>query len=286
VLLKVLILGYGRLGEAFSRLYGSVYHLRGVRRSHHQDVPAVIQMPIQDDALQSHLEWADIIIFCPAPGRKDLLAYQETYADNMRFLLNLLHHATHSLHSIILISSIGVYPREGNRRWSELDCIPHEAAPLAGAAPLQEVLLATEDALISSAIPYTILRAGGLYGEGRGYHHRVMQRGYINSSELSMQWMSSIHQDDLCGVIHQAIQQNRIGEIYNVVDDADLRKKDFIQWMAQKMGLPIVSDGPPSDANTDRRICTKKLKEDLGYQYRYPTIIHFLEEGKKNEKQS
>jgi len=278
---KVLILGYGRLGEAFSRLYGSLYQIKGVRRSPSES-PLVVQMPIQSDALQPHLEWADIIIFCPAPGRKDILAYRETYADNMRFLLNLLSHSTRPLQSIILISSIGVYPRNSDRSWSESDCIPDEVAPHAAAGPLQEVLLTTENALVSSVIPYTILRAGGLYGEGRGYHHRVMQRGYINSSEISAQWMSSVHQDDLCAIIHQVIKQNKIGEIYNVVDDADLRKKDFIQWMAREMGLPIVQDGPPPDAHVNRRICTKKLKEELGYPFRYPSIIQFLEERKRS----
>jgi nucleoside-diphosphate-sugar epimerase len=274
---KVLILGYGRLGEAFSRLYGSLYQIKGVRRSPSES-PLVVQMPIQDDALRPHLEWANVIIFCPAPERKDIQAYRETYQDNMQFLLNLMgHRPASSLHLIILISSIGVYPRTGDRCWSETD-------HLFIATPFQEILLATEQAVASRAIPYTILRAGGLYGEGRGYHHRVMQQGYINSSEMSEQWISSVHQDDLCGVIDQVIKQKKIGTIYNLVDQSHLRKRELVAWMAREMELPIVSDGPPTDADSHRRICTTKVMEELGYQFRYPTIIEFLEERKRRDE--
>ena len=276
---NILILGYGLLGADFSRLYGSDYQIRGIRRSPlHDAAPIVIQMAIQDVLLRSHLEWADVIIFCPAPEGKHLAQYRETYLENMQFLLDLLK-VPPRLPRIILISSTGVYPRASDGQWREDDAIPIET-------PIQEVLLSTEQALIKSGVPYAILRSGGLYGEGRGYYHRVMKRGFINQSEMSDAWMTSVHQDDLCGVINRIIQRNRFGvaplagEIYNVVDDTDMRKKALVEWIAKAFELPIVSDGPPPPA-LNRRIGTEKLTAQLGYTFRYKTAITFLEERKR-----
>ena len=271
---NLLILGYGLLGAAFFRLYGSDYQIRGVRRSSRKEAdPLVVQMSIQDDALRVHVEWADIVIFCPAPGRREVDAYRTTYLENMQFLLQLMT-ASRMIRPIILVSSTGVYPRSSDQQWQESDTVPMTSS-------FQAILLSTENALIESLIPYAILRAAGLYGEERGYAHRVIARGFVNQSDMSDQWVTSVHQDDLCGVIHQVILQNKLGEIYNVVDRTDMTKKHLVEWMVNAFGLRIVSDGPPALTGCNRRIGTDKLTKQLGYIFRYPTVTHFLKERYK-----
>lgn len=268
---RVLILGYGVLGASFSRLYGSRYEIRGVKRSPLPDNPCpIVLTPIQSEVLCPHVEWADVIIFCPSSGGGNLVRYRETYLGNMAFLLGLIGRHDLPLHALIFIGSTGVYPRSQSKTWHEDEMIPVEA-------DRQEILLRTEQAVVASAVPFTILRSGGLYGKTRGYFYRFIRQGKIYTSEMSDQWILSVHQDDLCGVINRVIARRTIGEIYNVVDDTHLRRRELAQWISQEMDLPIVPDGPAPSVS-DRRVSNQKVKEGLGYTFRYPSIIKFLKD--------
>lgn len=277
---KILILGYGHLGGAFSCLYGSDYEIRGVRRSIGTPTadeqfplvavgkPGLIQMPIQSEALIPHIVWADVILFCAAPGRRDPVQYRETYLDNITFLFNLIDKHPTMLDRFIFISSTGVYPRGMGGIWHEDDPIPIET-------PLQKILLDTEQAVIASGLPYVILRSGGIYGEERGYLHRVIQQGKIMQSEMSEQWVTSIHQDDLCGIIHQVVHQGIVETIFNAVDHTHLTKRQWAEDISQEMGLPIIADGP-SQPMQSRQVSNDRLKAKIGYNFRYPTVLTFL----------
>jgi nucleoside-diphosphate-sugar epimerase len=274
---KILILGYGHLGAAFSRLYGH-YQIRGVRRSHVVPAPpGLIQMPIQSEALIPHIEWADVILFCAAPGRRDLVQYRKTYLDNITFLFNLIKKYPTALDCFILISSTGVYPRGMGGRWQEEDPIPIET-------PLQKILLDTEQAVMASGLPYAILRSGGIYGQERGYLHRVMQQEKIMQSGMSEQWVTSIHQDDLCGIIHEVIDRRIIGKVFNAVDHTQLTKRQWAERISEEMGLPVISDGSSQEVPC-RQVSNDRLKEKVGYHFRYPTVITFLEEQKRKRSE-
>jgi len=271
---RVLILGYGALGTAFFRLYNTHYEIRGVKRSPLPDDPCpLVLTPIQGEALRPLVEWAEVIIFCPSSGRGNLACYRETYLDNMVFLLKQIDQQRSPLPTLILIGSTGVYPRSQDKTWHEDDNIPVES-------DRQEILLGTEQALIKSAVPYAILRSGGLYSLTRGYFYRYIREGKITTSEMSDQWVLSVHQDDLCGVIHKVIEQERkapVGEIYNVVDDSQLRRRELARWISQEKGIPILPDGPASPT-PERRVSNQKVKEILGYTFQYPSVLTFLQD--------
>ncbi len=278
---RLLILGYGRLGQAFCRLCHAAYQIRGVKRTPLSSPPAgapcdVVLLPIQSEALRSHLEWAETVIFCPASGRgeggrggeNDSARYRETYLGNIEFVIRLMARAGLQPKPFILIGSTGVYPRSQGGVWDEERAIVVES-------DRQGVLLRTEQALIASGMPYLILRCGGLYGEGRENFAWLRRKQELRSSELTDEPLALVHQDDVCGVIDRVIQRGVMREIFNVRDDSVLSRKALFGALAARANIPIVQDGaPPPQAH--RHIPNTKVKTHLGYQFHSPPITTFL----------
>jgi len=284
---RVLVLGYGRLGQAFCRLYHSAYEIRGIKRSplsQSADAPCEVAcLPIQSELLRPYIEWADVVLFCPASGRggggremeQDAARYRETYLGNMEYVTALIGKAfiRHGRPPvIILIGSTGVYPRLMGGVWSEERPVPIET-------PRQEVLLLTEQALIASGLPSVILRCGGLYGEGRESFLWLGRKKELPSTELTDEPLSLVHQDDLCGVIDRVIgrvsERGVTGEIFNVRDDSDFTRKILYTMIAARIGLPVVDRGP-APKFIDRRIPNDKLKRQLGYRFSRPPITAYI----------
>jgi nucleoside-diphosphate-sugar epimerase len=282
---RVLILGYGRLGQAFCRLYHTAYAIRGIKRA--PLPPAlgtlcdVVCTPIQDEAVRTHLAWADVVIFCPASdrngggrdGEQDATRYRETYLGNMQYVTAQMKTAAIRPGRppvVILVGSTGVYPRSSGGVWSEERPIPVESSR-------QEVLLLTEQALIGSGLPYVVLRCGGLYGEGRDNWLGIGRRTELRSVELSDEVFSLVHQDDVCGVIDRVIAGGVTNEIFNVRDDTALTRKALWTQIAASAGLPIVECGP-APASTGRVIPNDKVKARLAYRFSRPPITAYLTE--------
>jgi nucleoside-diphosphate-sugar epimerase len=282
---RVLILGYGRLGQAFCRLYHAAYTIRGIKRTPlppSSDTSCdVVYSPIQDEALQPHLAWADVVIFCPASGRngggrdgaQDTARYRETYLGNMQYVTALMEKAAirpGRPSVVILVGSTGVYPRSTGGIWSEERPIPVETLR-------QEVLLLTEQTLIHSGLPFVILRCGGLYGAGRDNRLGIGRRTELRSTDLTEEVFSLVHQDDVCDIIDRVIAGGVTNEVFNVRDDSALTRKTLWTLIAGGAGLPIVECGP-APVSTWRVIPNDKVKDRLAYRFDRPPITDYLTE--------
>ena len=268
---RILILGYGSLGQTFFRLFGTRYEVRGVKRTALvKDACPIVQMSIQSETVLPHLAWADVILFSPSSGGGDLKIYKDTYLTNMEFVLGLIHNHGIRIQHFVLMGSTGVYPRAAEGVWGETAGIPIET-------PKQETLRSTEETLAASGLPATILRCGGMYGDGRSNFSRYLREGRIKTTDMSRQYISLVHQDDVCRVIHCVIQEKHVTEIYNVLDDSHLRKEDLQRMIAAEAGIPIVDTGePPSEP--DRLIPNTKLKDRLAYEFQYKMTPRFLKD--------
>ena len=87
-----------------------------------------------------------------------------------------------------------------------------------------------------------------------------------------------IHRDDLAGVICAALARGQAGEIYNAADDEPVAQIHFFRWLAQALGKEMPQFAAEADgaarkrALTNKKISNRKLKTELGYQFKYPTF--------------
>lgn len=267
---RVLILGFGRLGRAFSRAFGDRYEIRGIRRNPSSDEPVPVEaLSIQSGALLPVLRWAETVIFCPSSGGGDPDHYRDTYIGNIRSVMGQIQDHAIPIRRFMLIGSTGVYPNMQGGIWTEDRDIRAES-------PRQEILLQTESILIRSGMAYGILRCGGIYGGERANFSRIFRKEKMLTSEMSDSFLSLVHEADICGVMDRLMAGGPGKEIFNVVDDSNLRRRELYTWIAERAGIPIVDDGPPPPAAA-RVISNAKLKTLLGYHFQFPSVTRFLE---------
>ncbi|HSY74333.1 MAG TPA: hypothetical protein VK810_02595, partial [Dongiaceae bacterium] len=90
--------------------------------------------------------------------------------------------------------------------------------------------------------------------------------------------LNMIHRDDLAGCIIAALKSGRAGEIYNAVDDEPVSQKTFFEWLGGTLGKyppPSVPENSIEDRKrgvTDKRVSNRRLKMELGYQFKYPNF--------------
>ena len=87
-----------------------------------------------------------------------------------------------------------------------------------------------------------------------------------------------VHRDDVAGAMVAALERGAPGEVYNVVDNEPVTQIAFFQWLSAELGRPL----PPADpvrapesnrrGVTNKRVSNRRLIEELGYQFRYPTF--------------
>jgi nucleoside-diphosphate-sugar epimerase len=74
------------------------------------------------------------------------------------------------------------------------------------------------------------------------------------------------------------LKNGRAGEIYNAVDDEPVSQLHFFQWLAQTMNQPLPPsvpenpDAPRRRGLTNKRVSNRKLKMELGYEFKYPNF--------------
>ena len=272
---KILILGYGKLGQAFYQLFHSRYEIRGIKRSAvENDACPVILTSIRSEETRLHLSWADVIIFSPSSGGGNQEQFKETYLDNIRTTIQSLKSESPSTKQLILIGSTGVYPKSKGKTWKEDSTIPIET-------PRQEILLQTEQVAIQSRHLCVILRCGGLYGPGRGNFSWIVKKNRLQSSDLSDQFFPVVHQKDVCAVIDQLISARNISGIFNLVDDSNLRKRDLFKMVSEEAGISISPTGPAPPAD-DRFIDNSKVKQALGFRFQYSVNRSFIKKHLKD----
>jgi nucleoside-diphosphate-sugar epimerase len=269
-MVRVLILGFGKLGDALVRRHATRYDFRGIKRAPIDAPPCpMFYLPIDDDRIVEHLAWADHILFCPAAPASEESAYRATYLDNVLSLTRRLIEHRSTPRSIILISSTGVYPESVD------EPIDEDYQPVVE-SERQNILLQTERTLIQSGLPYVILRCAGLYGGGRdGFRDRLAD-GRINSTMLTNQYVHFIHRHDVCDAIDLAIRRNLTADIFNLVDDSMIRRTDLYRFLSTLYGLPILDRGPAPKTAHERLISNAKAKTSLGLTLSSPRITDYL----------
>lgn len=292
--MKCLVVGSGYvglpLGQELVRLGQEVFGLRrnasaeaGLKAAGIKPLIADITRPETLAKLPCEFEW---VVNCVASRGGSAEDYRQIYLQGTRHLMEWL--APSPPKKFVYTSSTSVY---GQTDGSQVK----ETSPTEPMTETAKVLLETERVLLGTGGsrgspqsgtvcslhptgPGIILRVAGIYGPERGHGFQQFLKNEARMEGDGSRFLNMIHRDDVIGCIITALKNGRAGEIYNAVDDEPVSQMNFFQWLAEELG----KDLPPSvPANfdeyrkrgvTNKRVSNRKLKMELGYQFKYPNF--------------
>lgn len=278
--MRVLIVGCGYvgvpLGAELVRLGHEVFGLRRNPAAEGELKTAGIQPLIGDvtqpETLAKLPHDFDWVVNCVAAGG-NADNYREVYLEGTRHLIQWL--APNPPKKFVYTSSTSVYAQNDGS-------LVKESSPTEPLAETSTILVETEKVLLGAVaehqFPAVILRVAGIYGPERGDWFKQFMREAAHIEGDGSRCLNMIHRDDLAGCIIAALKSGRAGEIYNAADDEPVSQLHFFQWLAQTVDKPL----PPSEPEnpdairrrgvTNKRVSNRKLKMELGYQFKYPTF--------------
>jgi nucleoside-diphosphate-sugar epimerase len=279
--MRVLIVGCGYVGLRLgTELVKQGHEVYGLRRSRGPEADwrsaginglvADVTKPVQLARLPAAYDW---VVNCVSASGGGASEYREVYLQGMKNLVEWL--AATPPRKFVYTSSTSVYGQNDGS-------VVEEASPTDPAAETGKVLVETEHVLIDAArqrnFPAVILRLAGIYGPGRGYWFRQYLKGEARIDGDGTRILNMIHRDDVAGVIAVALETAQPGQIYNAVDDEPVTQFAYFQWLSGILGkaLPLTVDEDPDAVRrrgvTNKRVSNRRLKLELGYQFKYPTF--------------
>ncbi len=178
--------------------------------------------------------------------------------------------------SLIYISTTGVY---GDRRGAWTD----ETTTPAPANDRTQRRLDAERTLRASARHATVLRVPGIYASDRLPAERLRQAIPVPDAGEDV-YTNHIHAEDLARACVAALFRGAPARVYNVVDDTQLLLGQYLDRVADHLGLPRparaswdqvrAAAGPQRMAfmSESRRIRNRRLKRELRLALRYPDV--------------
>lgn len=128
-----------------------------------------------------------------------------------------------------------------------------------------------------------ILRAPGIYAHDRLPLRRLHNRTPVLREQDDV-FTNHIHADDLAAMCAAALTHPRAEGVYNACDDRALRMGEWFDLLADRAGLerpPRIAREEASAAipapllsfmGESRRLLNTKIKQELGFALRYPTV--------------
>lgn len=280
--MHVLIAGIGWLGREVARVLVSEGHrVTGVRRRV-EGQSRLIELGVEpvvadltDPRAHEHLPRdVEAVVACPAAGGSDLDSYRSAYVEVNRTLLAWAR--DRSIGAYVYTSSTGVFGYDDGR---EVD----EETPVFAGAATAEVLVEAERLVLEGS--GRVVRLSGLYGPDRfGIVDRV-RRGALALGPGDATWMNFCHRADAAAFVRAALARGRDGAVYHGSDAEPARRREVVQWIASRLGIPPpvapadTSRLPGGRRGADRRVLSEKTRAELGVSLRFPSFREGLEEA-------
>jgi nucleoside-diphosphate-sugar epimerase len=165
--------------------------------------------------------------------------------------------------AVSYLSTTGVY--------EDVEGVIDDKTPLpAQASAKYAAVLAAERAFRD--VGAAVLRAPGIYGEGRGVHVRL-QRGDFKLSGDGSRYGSRIHVEDLAELLLASAATPR--ETFVVGDLHPCRQIELVTWLCRRLGLPLPPSTPLDEVHEtlrrSRRVDASRALQRLGVTLRYPS---------------
>lgn len=173
------------------------------------------------------------------------------------------------------LSTVGVY---GNHDGAWID----EETPCKPVSQRSKQRVAAEEAWLSLSreqdVPVQIFRLSGIYGPGRNAFENF-RKGKARRLIKPGQVFNRIHVADIAAALETAMDQPTT-RIFNVTDDEPAPPQDVVTYAAGLLGVDPPPEIPFESAELspmarsfygeNKRVSNKRLKEELGFSFRYP----------------
>lgn len=226
---------------------------------------------VLDPASLADLPAADTVLVAYGFDRGAGRSILEVYADGLSHLLAAL---PSSVGRLIYVSSTGVY---GAQTGATVD----ESSPC---HPLREggrACLEAEQRLLAHPLGERSirLRLAGIYGPGRVPFLEALRSGRPVPTPADS-WLNLIHVDDAATITTLVAERAPAPSLYVVSDGAPVRRRDFYQEIARRIGGPppeFVSPDPDSAqaqraaGGGDKRVDASRLFRELNPVLAFPT---------------
>lgn len=246
--MRNLIVGCGFVGSRLGRLL--------VERG--ESVVAVTRSGVSIEGVESlerdvtspslDLPEADRVFYLVSAGGRDVGAYRAAYTEGMRNTLDATGDA-----DLVYSSSTGVYETEDGS-WVD------EETNIEPTKERTRVLLEAED--VAREAGGTVVRFGGLYGEGR-----IGVERYTGDTTVKAGYLNLIRGVDAATALLAANEGD--DDLYVAVDNEPVHRHDLARWMAEETGRSVGE--LLEETRTPNKRCSNERLLSTGWKPEYPT---------------
>ena len=264
---KILIIGFGKLGQKFASLSASAFDVHAIKRNPLKNPPIGVQVHYQNifsDEFFSLVKNIDphYVIYSVAADDANEDSYQKAYVDGVDRALQALTHCRNVKH-FIFISSTRVYGQEVEKILTEED--------IAQPADANAQRLLRGEALVGEGvIPSSIIRLSGIYGGDRNYLIRLAKDPDLWPKEN--RWTNRIHEDDVAKFSQELIQkidQNQgVDNLILLTDNHSTPLFEVLNWIRAELGLKAID--LPVGPIKGKRLNSLSVQKNL-YQLIFPS---------------
>ena len=253
---RLLIAGCGDLGNRIPGMLQG-WQVSGLRRNIARLGKDIVPLraDLSDPAtLNDAAGFWDAVIYTATPAERTPEGYRQAYVDGLRNLAECIETPR-----LVMVSSTAVYGQDEGE-WVD------EAAPTAPARFNGEILLEAER--VTHAAGGIVVRFSGIYGPGREYLIRKVQRGPVACRREPPIWTNRIHADDCAAVLAHLVELDAPDRLYVASDARPASRWEVLEWLAERLDAP----GPveaQDGAGQGKRVCADRLLA-TGVELRYP----------------
>jgi len=263
---RLLIVGFGDIARRAAARVPAGVDVRAVGRRLGTDLE-------RPETLTGLVGWADAVLHCaPPPGEGD-------FDPRTANLLTALDGGILP-RRFVYLSTSGVYGDCGGELVDERRPVRPQTARARRRVDAERRL--TEWAG-ERGLALVILRVPGIYAADRLPVGRLRKDVPVLRDEDDV-FTNHIHADDLAAAACRALEDDVPGDVYNVSDDTRMKMGEWLDFVADRTGLPRPRRTSRADAEAlvppallsfmseSRRLDNRRMKEQLGVRLVYPTV--------------
>ena len=209
----------------------------------------------------------DRVLYCVGYDRNSPVSKESLYIDGLTSAIEALGGRAQRF---VYVSSSSVYGQDDGS-WVDEDS-PTEPDSDGG-----RTCLRAEQRVRERLPNATILRMSGLYGPERLLVRLDQLRAGEPIGGNPEAWLNLIHGEDAATACVAALTAPSAGPVYLVSDDQPLRRRDYFEALARRIGAPPPRfSGEPtsrhSGSGLNKRCRNERVKRELGLSWKHPRV--------------